>query len=256
MASRASSSRPAITCSPIGPSTTPSKNRRRSVESAMRRSTSGRISPRNRASRPNRAGMMVSRRVRRMRARMGAAPPVETAATRGERSRIEGRMNEHSGRRSTALTGMPRSRAAAATALASASSSSATITSRMPSRSRSRNARRCHVTSGLAGQLAQPRGEIGGDDHEPSAGTQQKSGLGLGSLRPAHEQAGLAPDGEEDRQIVHGSACLAVHAAPGRPFERPDRVRSSAVQGAADRACESRYLRGDGVRHLVPAGVH
>ena len=148
-------------------------------------------------------------------------------------------MNEHSDRRSTALTGMPRSRAAAATACATASSSAATMTSFMPSRSSSRNARRCHVTPASPAQLAQHRCEGGRNDDEPRAGAQQQPGLGLRRVRTADEQAGLAPDGEEDRQVVHGTAYLAMDTETGREFERPDRVRSSVVQGAANRHCES-----------------
>ena len=190
-------------------------------------------------SRPSWAGMMVSRRARRMRARMGAAPPVETAATRGERSRIEGRMNEHSDRRSTALTGMPRSPGGGCDGVCKCvvvgrdddelHAVQVAVAERAP----------VPCDPRLAGQLAQPRREGGRDHDEPRSGAQQQPGLGLRRLRAADEQAGLAADGEEDRQVVHGTACLAAGVATGRQFERPQCVRSSAVQGAANRACAS-----------------
>ena len=96
-----------------------------------------------------------------------------------------------------------------------------------------------------AGQLSQSRGEVGRHDDEPRAGPQQEPGLGLGRLRAADQQAGLAPDGEEDRQVVHGARCLAVYRATGRPFERPGRIRSSASTGACRGRCRELHPRVD-----------
>ena len=86
--------------------------------------------------------MATSSFSRTSRASTGAAPPVDTAITSGERSTIAGTMKLDSSTSSTTFTSTSRSRPAAATAALTARSSVAATASRTPCR--------CSVANGSA----------------------------------------------------------------------------------------------------------
>ena len=169
---------------------------------------------------------------------MGAAPPVEIAATRGERSRIEGRMNEQR----TPVDGVDRNAPLPRGGCDGAGEHVVLGRDDDELHAVQISVAECAPVPcdpGVRGQLAQPRRDGGRDDDNPRSGAQQETGLGLRRLRAADDQAGLVPNGEENGQVVHGTACLVVNVVTGHQFERPQCVRSSAMQGAANRACES-----------------
>ena len=128
-----------------GPSTTASKNRRRSSVSRSFRRVPARSARSHDANSPILFGIRASSRSRKRRASTGDEPPVEIATITGSRSMIAGTMKREASRSSTTLTGMWRDSLKLAIQRFTARREVATMTRRAPSKSSAANSRMASV---------------------------------------------------------------------------------------------------------------